>query len=125
LNLASSSIAIPSATATSQTSSNGLSQTSQIGIAIGASIGVCILLASLAFWFFRHRKAKADKKWLDQSPQNFPVYPHHMDSTKAGYPFDYRSDSQRTNLPGKSEGEVQETYELSSTGRLHELPTNY
>jgi hypothetical protein len=121
----SSSIAIPSATATSQTSSNGLSQTSQIGIAVGASIGVFILLASLAFWFFRHRKAKADKKWLDQSPQNFSVYPHHMDSTKAGYPFDYRSDSQRTTFPGKSEGEVQETYELSSTGRLHELPTNH
>jgi hypothetical protein len=72
----------------------------------------------------RHRKAKTQRQWLDQPSQNFSVYPHHTDSTKAAYPFDYRSNSQRTNLSGKSESGVEETYELSSAGRLHELPAN-
>ncbi|KAH0341649.1 hypothetical protein KCU83_g9593, partial [Aureobasidium melanogenum] len=117
---ASSTIVDPSATSTNHSSPNSLSQTSQIGIAIGVSIGVCVLLASIAFLFFRHRKAKADRRWLEQPSQTFPTYLHHMDGTKA-QPFDYRSDSFRTNLSGKSAGEGEAAYELSSTGRTHEL----
>ncbi|KAH0334348.1 hypothetical protein KCU81_g9504, partial [Aureobasidium melanogenum] len=118
-NDASSTIAAPSTTSTNHASPNGISQTSQIGIAVGVSIGACILLASIAFLFFRHRKAKADKRWLDQPSQTFPAYLHHMDGSKAAHPFDYRSDSFRTNLSGKSASEG--AYELSSTGRTHEL----
>ncbi|KAG9592652.1 hypothetical protein KCU77_g6885, partial [Aureobasidium melanogenum] len=117
---ASSTIVDPSATSTNHSSPNSLSQTSQIGIAIGVSIGVCVLLASIAFLFFRHRKAKADRRWLEQPSQTFPTYLHHMDGTKA-QPFDYRSDSFRTKLSGKSAGEGEAAYELSSTGRTHEL----
>ncbi|THX27236.1 hypothetical protein D6D10_09513 [Aureobasidium pullulans] len=64
----STSSAIPSPSSTP--SSTTLSQTSQIGIAVGASIGFSFLLAILAFLFWRHRKAKANKKWLDQSPRS-------------------------------------------------------
>lgn len=120
-NSASSTTAVPATTSASHAPSNGLSQTSQIGIAVGVSIGVCILLATIAFWFFRYRKARADKRWLDQPSQTFPAYLHHMDGTKAIHPFDYRSNSFCTNLSDKSASEGDAPYELSSTGRTHEL----
>lgn len=121
-NIASSTIAAPSTTSASHATSNGLSQTSQIGIAVGVSIGVCILLAAVAFWFFRSRKAKADNRWLNQPSQTFPTYLHHLDGNKAVQPFDYRSNSFRTNLSGKSAREGDAPYELSSTVKTHELP---
>lgn len=122
-NSASSTIAASATTSASHAPSSGLSQTSQIGIAVGVSIGVCMLLASIAFWFFHHRKTKADRRWLDQPSKPFPTYLHHMDGTQVVHPFDYRSNSFRTILSGKSTGEGDALYELPSTGRTHELST--
>jgi hypothetical protein len=107
-SVASSTSATPSATSISRTSSSG---TSQIGIAVGISIGVCVILACIAFSFYHRHKAKANKRWLEQSPQTFPLYSSYMDGTKAADPFD----------PGNSGNEAQATYELSSTGQTHEL----
>ncbi|THY43931.1 hypothetical protein D6C97_09093 [Aureobasidium pullulans] len=60
----------PSTSSAIPSPSSSLSQTFQIGIAVGASIGTSFLLAILAFLFWRHRKVKANKTWLDQSPRS-------------------------------------------------------
>ncbi|THV82254.1 hypothetical protein D6D27_08424 [Aureobasidium pullulans] len=106
----SATITSPSSTPSSTT----LSQTSQIGIAVGASIGFSFLLAILAFLFWRNRKAKANKKWLDQSPRSADQ-PHA--ENKSLHPFDHRFSSLRSASSGVSEA----PFELASTGKRHEL----
>ncbi|THX06198.1 hypothetical protein D6D13_06667 [Aureobasidium pullulans] len=113
--------ALPSSTM----SPTGLSQTSQIGIAVGVSIGVGLLLAALGFAFWRHRKAKHDKRWHDQPSQSFPGQYYETGGNKSLHPFDHRFSSLRsTSSVGKSEILREAPYELSSTGRRHELAAN-
>ncbi|THZ95027.1 hypothetical protein D6C83_09180, partial [Aureobasidium pullulans] len=113
--------ALPSSTM----SPTGLSQTSQIGIAVGVSIGVGLLLAALGFAFWRHRKAKHNKRWHDQPSQSFPGQYYETGGNKSLHPFDHRFSSLRsTSSVGKSEVLREAPYELSSTGRRHELAAN-
>ncbi|KAI5194054.1 hypothetical protein E4T39_08811 [Aureobasidium subglaciale] len=108
-------------TTSSEASSGNLSQTSQIGIAVGVSIGVGVVLASLAFWFLRYRKAKNAQQCTHQRSQLQPSYVNHTVASKSLYPFDNRFSSFRTHSSGKSEVEGQALYELGATGRRHEL----
>jgi beta-lactamase regulating signal transducer with metallopeptidase domain len=52
--------------APSSSSSSGLSQGASIGIGVGVGVGGALIIAALAFWFFRRRKTK---KNMDQSYQ--------------------------------------------------------
>ncbi|THX20333.1 hypothetical protein D6D12_10418 [Aureobasidium pullulans] len=105
----SATITSPSSTPSSTT----LSQTSQIGIAVGASIGTSFLLAILAFLFWRHRKAKANKKWLDQSPRSAD---QPYAENKSLHPFDHEFSSLRSDFSGFMGSEREVAFELASTG---------
>lgn len=52
--------------APSSSSSSGLSQGASIGIGVGVGVGGALIIAALAFWFFRRRKTK---KNMDPSYQ--------------------------------------------------------
>ncbi|TIA51642.1 hypothetical protein D6C77_08789 [Aureobasidium pullulans] len=107
----STSATIPSPSSTP--SSTTLSQTSQIGIAVGASIGFSFLLAILAFLFWRNRKAKANKKWLDHSPRSVD---QPYAENKSLHPFDHEFSSLRSDFSGFMGSEREVAFELASTG---------
>ncbi|KAI5269847.1 hypothetical protein E4T47_06689 [Aureobasidium subglaciale] len=121
LDLTSATSASGTPTSSSEASSGSLSQTSQIGIAVGVSIGVGVVLASLAFWFLRYRKAKKVQQCTQQGSQFQPSYVDHTVASKSFYPFDNRFSSFRTHTSATSEMEGQALYELGATSRRHEL----
>ncbi|OQD90020.1 hypothetical protein PENANT_c002G07112 [Penicillium antarcticum] len=55
-----SSPASTSDASSSSSSSSGLSQSASIGIGVGVGVGGALIIAALAFWFFRRRKAQKE-----------------------------------------------------------------